>query len=299
MDPTAPKPPQTPWVDNTPPPSSPSVPTLPSNAAPTPTPVGPPPPPFPTTPSTPPPTSTVITGNSGSGGKSRGFTFFIMISVLLLLGIWGYVGYLYYQNQGLGGSDTAAPENVQTPSPTPTIDPSEIQITNGDVSRVTPFGETQTLVKKDQYPGTGITGFVRVVVSPDISKLCFESIPPATTPALYVSNIDGSSVVEVAKDRNSCTWINETTIAYVNAAVGSPKVDIYRYDLNAKTEVNVTEATNTATEIRRYTIDELSGNILNCKYDVVNASGRMLSSSSCTVNTSTWEVSDATPTDEE
>src|SRR6266542_4234523 len=33
--------------------------------------------------------------------KGGGFSIFVILSILLLLGVWGFVGYLYYQNQTL------------------------------------------------------------------------------------------------------------------------------------------------------------------------------------------------------
>lgn len=293
MDPTIPKPaantvPTTsqPWIDNAPPAPDNSEKTVVTPSAPTP--VGPPPPPFPTTP---PPSNSVMGNPMAANKKPKGFIIFVTVGILLLIGIWGYVGYLYFQNSSTP-SRANVPTVTQAPSPTPELDPSEIQIVNGDVVRVTSFGETQTLVKKDQYQGTGITGFARVNVSPDKTKMCFESIPPAIDPALYIAKIDGSSVEEVAKNHTNCTWVDKNYIVSLNAPVGTQKKDLYSYSVTDKKLVNLTETLHTNTQFRQYSLGELSGNSLSCKYDIVNASGKKLSSNNCTVDTSNWTITD-------
>lgn len=246
--------------------------------------------PAPSAPVPPPPS-----GISFPQKKSKGFAIFVVISILILLAIWGVVGYLYYQNNFMGTSKDNESRNV-SPSPEVQISPNEIQISNGNVARVTSFGETQILIKKEDYPGTGITGFAKVVVSPNLKQFCFESIAPAIQPAMYVANVDGSEPTEIGTDKNTCTWAPDSkNIFYVNAPLSGKSINIFQYDLGTKLEKNLTESTTTASEIRQYTITGISGETLKCSYDVVNASGVKLSASNCTIDTKTGEVSTTGP----
>jgi hypothetical protein len=254
-------------------------------------------PPFPTNPITnmPPPTVPPpnIVSEPPPTQKSKRFTFFVVFSIVILIAIWGVVGYLYYQNKNTEGETSEEIQNTSDITPTPGFSASEIQISNGNVSRITSFGETQTLVNKEDHPNTGITGFARVVVSPDNTLLCFESIAPATAPALYVSNIDGSNISEVARDRNTCTWaLDSKNIYYVNAPLGQQAINILHYSLDTKIEKNLTESKHTESQIRQYEISGASDTSILCRYDVINASGSKLSESNCEINTQTGEVSD-------
>ena len=92
------------------------------------------------------------------------------------------------QNQKIKKGETS--ENINsnltpTSTPTPSFSPDQVKIKNGSVVREIPGGETTILVDKENYDSTGITGFAKVVVSPDETKICFESWPPAPEHALY------------------------------------------------------------------------------------------------------------------
>jgi hypothetical protein len=260
------------------------------------------PPPMPTPPqpvlntpiAPPPPNEPVITGTPPVK-KSRGFSLFIILSVFVLLGIWGFVGYLYYQNKIMDTPEETA-EITETPAPSEQFSPQEIQISNGSIARVTTFGETQILVKKEDYPGTGITGFARVVVAPDNSKFCFESISPALTPAVYIANVDGTGVFEVARDRHTCTWAPDSkSVFYVNAPLAEKAVNIFEYPLDTKIEKNITESTNTPDAIRQYAITGILGDKLACTYDVVDSTGKKLSASNCSIILETDQLVEDTP----
>jgi hypothetical protein len=247
------------------------------------------------TPSSPPPPAVATTPVVGFPQKKKmsGFSLFVILSIILLLGVWGVVGYLYYQNQKLPAEKEATPiAQVQTPSPTPELDPSQIQISNGSIVRVLSSGESKTLVGKESYPTTGITGFAKVVVSPDKTRLCFEALPPATEPALYLSNVDGSDTALVEKNRNTCTWLSDSThILYLNAPIGTKAVDVYTYDINTKTEVNQTKEMQTATRFRQYAVSQ-TDTIIECQYSIVNASGNKLSTGTCQIDSQTGTVTD-------
>ncbi len=245
-------------------------------------------------PASPPPiaNATPVVGFPQKRGVSK-FSLFVIFSILLLLVVWGVVGYLYYQNSTLKQPKQETPvAQVETPSPTPELNPAEIQITNGSITRVFSSGETKTLINKEDYVTTGITGFARVTVSPDKTKLCFESLPPATEPALYVSNVDGTDVALVEKNRNTCSWLPDSMhVIYLNAPIGTKAVNVYTYDINAKAETNQTATTQTSSRFRQYALSQ-SGQTLECQYSIVNSAGNKLSSGTCQVDLQTGAVSD-------
>src|SRR3989304_5022143 len=116
-------------------------------------------------------------------------------------------------------------------------------------SKQTPFLES-----------SGITGFARVVVSPDNQKICFESWPPAPEPAMYIANIDGSEIVEVNPNRQSCLWKSDTKgVFYINTTSTTSPVNIFYFDLASQEETNVTAESVTEGTVRRYKIVGLSG----------------------------------------
>jgi hypothetical protein len=242
----------------------------------------------------PPPTQSVVTSMPPTK-KPKGFSIFVILSIVVLIAIWAVVGYLYYQNRDIEDSEKQELEDVSpSNAPVSEFSPNEIQISNGNIARVTSFGETQTLIKKEDYPGTGITGFVRVSVSPDNSKICFESIAPAIAPGMYISNVDGSEPFEVEKDRNTCTWSPDSkNVFYINAPLGQQAINIFQYSLETRTEKNLTESKNTETEIRQHTITGTSSDRISCHYDIVDTTGKKLSESTCEIDTQTGEVSDS------
>jgi hypothetical protein len=277
-------------------------PIVPPQGAPAPTPVPQPLPPMPApqTPIPPQPpipeapqgAQSVITGGSSKKGIG-GFGIFVIISIIILLAVWGVVAYLFIGNKTKDTTDT---ENQTVTQLTPTevpFNPNEIQISNGDVARMTSVGETKILIKKEEYPSSGLIGFAHVAVSPDNTKMCFESIPPATDPTIYISNIDGTNAEQVVKNKHTCTWSPDNNfLFYVNDTLGNKQIDIFAYSLTSKEERNLTEKTSTKTEIRQYTIVSVTGSTLACKYDVVNASGKKTSSSDCSIDLVSGEVTD-------
>lgn len=284
-----------PTVPNPSTPNQPSDWVEPGHPVQNPEPIATPPPPSSLPPSQPLPipNSVPVVGFPQKKGIS-GFSIFVVVSILLLLGVWGVVGYLYYQNKTLAQKKEETPiAQVATPSPTPELNPAEIQIANGSISWIMSSGETKTLVKKEDYPTTGITGFAKVAVSPDKKKLCFEALAPATEPALYVSDIDGTNVSIVEKNRNTCTWLSDSNhILYLNAPIGTKAMDVYTYDLSAKVETNQTKDTQTATRFRQYAVSQ-SADTLECQYSIVNSTGSKLTSGICNIDSQTGVVTDS------
>jgi hypothetical protein len=237
--------------------------------------------------------NSIISGGSEKK-KLGGFGLFVIIAIVILLSIWGFVAYLYFGNKNKSETDSANQTITEVSPTTPPFNPNEIQISNGDISRLSSVGESLTLVKKEDYPGSSLIGFSHVAVSPDNTRLCFESIPPASDPTLYMSSVDGTNVETVVKNKHTCTWSPDNNfLFYVNDTLGNKQIDIYAYSLTSKEERNLTEKTSTKTEIRQYTIGSVDGSTLNCSYDIVNISGKKISSSNCAIDLVSGEVTDA------
>ena len=282
----------------------------------------PPPPPSPTTPSTPPPTSPEPGPQPGTSikpepsqpttpvppgpevttpkeEKSGPPIYFIVLVVLILL-VWGGVGYLYYTNQQLkqGESQTSQPQVSQdtlSPAPSPSFNAEDIEIINGSVYQTT-GGENTPLVNKDDYPGTGIAGFATVTVSPNNSLMCFAALPPALKPALYYSSIDGIGVTQVGTSYKKCTWSNDSSmIAYINDAAADVAVDIYKYELATDVETNLTNVSTTSAVFRRYEIDSWSNDDTKilCNYQEIDPSAPSSEVlGNCEIDVKTSEVTD-------
>ena len=151
--------------------------------------------------------------------------------------------------------------------------PEQIQIINGNVERVLPFGESNILIDKNDFPTTGITGFSRVVVSPDESRMCFESLPPAPEPELYVSGTDGVNVFRVAANAANCHFGPlGNRLFYNNLPVGNTQGDIYSYNLNTQQIVNLTADLVESENVKVYRLEGVAheSNKLICTYQEVD-----------------------------
>jgi hypothetical protein len=120
-------------------------------------------------------------------GKS-GFRTFVIIGIVIILLIYGFVTYEYIQNKNLKNT---ASSNIITNSdeniPTPSFDSKNIAIENGSIVYKT--GDLSKISCRQEFVSYNRNNrFSRVVVSPDNQKLCFESVPPSTKPALFVSD---------------------------------------------------------------------------------------------------------------
>src|SRR3989344_30728 len=238
---------------------------------------------------------TILQSTKGSVGKKggSGFKIFVIIALLIIAGIYSVVGYLYFNNQKLKAGSSSN-ETTETPSvsPTPAFSADQIKIKNGSVVREIPGGDATTLVAKGDYESTGITGFARVVVSPDNQKICFESWPPAPEPAMYIANIDGSEIVEVNPNRQSCLWKSDTKcVFYINTTSTTSPVNIFYFDLASQEETNVTAESVTEGTVRRYKIVGLSGDggKVICTYENLGSDSPS-AEGECEINVNTLQV---------
>ena len=204
--------------------------------------------------------------------KGRGFSVFVFLGVLLILAVWGIVGYLYFQNQKMKAPSEPTNTATTLPSstPTPSFAKDQVKIKNGSVVREIPGSDTQTLINKEDFNSTGITGFARVLVSPDDSKLCFESWPPAPEPALYFANINGSGVVEVSPNRQNCMWSSDSKkLFYLNSSSAGSATNIYMYTLELSEEEELTSSSVQTSVTRRFELVGLSADETKviCSYE--------------------------------
>lgn len=185
-------------------------------------------------------TTASVTIESKPAGS--GFKNFVIFGILLIIVIYGIVAYLYYKNTNLKEVVTGIKEiQISTPTPTPTFNPENVVIENGSVVYKHSDNKKHILVDKNSFPTTGITGFARVLVSPNEKLICFESIPPATKPSLIVADITGSNSKVIGANKSNCLWTKPSNqIIYSGKETGLGNVNIYIYDLNSSTEQNLT-----------------------------------------------------------
>ena len=195
-----------------------------------------------------------------------------------MLAVWSGVAYLFFQNKNIKDDNQGEvqEENLPQPTPTPEFTPDQIKIKSGNIVREKPDGETTVLVDKGNYKTTGITGFLKIVVSPDNEKICFESWSPAPQPALYVADVDGQNVVEVSPNRQNCLWSKDSqSVYYVNISSNSSPTNIFSYNLSENAEKDLTGDAVPAGMVRRYEIVGLSadGSKLICKFENIGEGG--------------------------
>ena len=215
--------------------------------------------------------SAQFTGVSKKSGS--GFKFFVIFSIIVIVVIYAGVAYLYSQNQKLkNGSENTDAQLTPTLTPTPAFSPDQIKVKNGSVVREIPQGEVIVLIDKEKYESTGITGFAKVAVSPDETKICFESWPPAPEPALYVATITGFDIEEVSPNRQNCVWTQDSNrIIYVNSSSKTTPANIFLYSLEDNVETNLTKDSVPEGSVRRYEIVGFSadGGKIICTYEDV------------------------------
>lgn len=237
----------------------------------------------------------IIGPHSNSNG-GNGFKIFVIIGIVIILAVWGGVGYLYLKNKNAkneSSSDYQTQEEIVEATPTPEFTPDQIKIKNGSVVRERPGGETNVLVDKKEYPSTGITGFLKVNVSPDEAHLCFESWSPAPDPALYISDVSGQNVVEVSANRQNCLWSNDSkNIYYTNTSTKTSPVNIFSYNLENALETDLTSVSVPSGVVRRFEIVGLSadGSKIICKYENLGGAAATETMSECEVNLETGTV---------
>lgn len=219
--------------------------------------------------------SASVTIEEKKGSKS--WKFFVLLSIIIILVIYGAIAYLYFGNQKLKKNSSESSEVItpaeETVTPTPSFSPNQIKILNGNVIRVV-SSSADILVNKNDIESTGITGFSSVTVSPDNNNLCIESWSPSPKPALYISGVDGSSLTEVSSNKIGCTWSPDSkSVFYTNSASDINSTDIYAYFIDSDTEVNLTRTSVTHSATRRFSIVGFSADEskLICSYEDVGS----------------------------
>lgn len=228
--------------------------------------------------------------------KKSGFKTFVIIGILIIVIVYSAVLYLYFQNKNgkIGSFKLPMPTKkmvTSTLTPTQSIDPDNIKIIDGNIVFQDRSNQTKILVNKTDYPGSGITGFIKVTISPDKLNMCFETWPPAIEPALYLSTINGSGIIEVNKNRKNCLWTKDgKNILYVNSVKIDSGTNIYRYSLVKKEEEDLTPEKEESTDRVNYSILGLSADgenvICNFEYPDSKKTGGQ-----CEINLSTLEMS--------
>lgn len=216
----------------------------------------------------------------------------IALVILILLGIWGFVGYTYYQNQQIKEEESQE-DNQIAPIATPTEAPItySYEIENGNIVKMSSLGESELLIDKENYEGTGITGFSYVSTSPDDTYLCFWSLPPALDPALYLGSSDGNTVNEIRKKVKECIWSPDSTkIAYVDDVAEGEASSVYFYDIATGEEVDITEEATATAMLARYTLIKWQDeDTISCSYEELEEATASASTNACSIN-----VQDAT-----
>ena len=250
----------------------------------------------PVNPQNPPPGEVITSSSVTVGSKNNGskFSIFVIIGIIVILLIYAGVAYLYFQNQKLKNTAQGNENNTVSDdliSPTPTFSSEFVKIVNGNVVYEDPNSEARVLVNKDSFSSTGITGFAKTAVSPDNSKICFESWPPAPTLAIFLANSDGSSVSEVSRNMKNCLWTSDSNkILYINISGIDSISNIYLYTIETKEERNLTAESQLQNEKIRFEIVGLSGdpNKLICKFENL---GDDSNSGQCEIDLTTFEIS--------
>jgi len=223
-------------------------------------------------------------------GEKKTFPFnkiIIALVILILLGIWGFVGYTYFQNKQLKENEKKEDNQIAaivTPTQTPITYNFEIE--NGNVVKMSSLGESELIIDKDNYEGTGITGFSYVQASADKDYLCFWSLPPALDPALYLGTLDGLTVTEIRKKVRECIWSPDSRkIAYVDDVSEDEVSSIYFYDIATQEEVNITNEATDEASLRRYNLvgwdDEET---ISCTYENLEVATSSASKNTCKIN---------------
>jgi len=200
-------------------------------------------------------------------GKTSLFPVFMGIMILITIIILAGVGYLYFRNANLKREIQNSVVDVITPVEPP-FTAEQIQIVDGNVVDVRPFGKSKVLVDKSNYVETGIAGFAKVKVSPDSSLICFESYPPSPQPALFFSEINGNGVTKIADNAKDCIFLPDSKrIIYSDFANVTNKADIYLYNSVSKEIVNLSKDYEGVTD-GHFVIEGISedGMTIDCRY---------------------------------
>jgi len=235
------------------------------------------------------PASVTITPN-----KKSKFGVFVIVGIFIIALIYGLVAYIYFQNQNIktgNNNNQTASKNILPLTPTPPFLVENIKIVNGNIVYKADNSDDKILINKESYPGSGIIGFLKLTISADKTKICFESWSPAPKPAIYVSNIDGSNSSELNQNRKNCIWSPDSKkVLYVNITAPNNQTDIYVYDLDNKEEKNLTLNNSDNSGKKKFDIVGLSAdaNTLICNYEYLDTKK---TGGQCEINLSTYEIS--------
>ncbi|MCX7928862.1 MAG: hypothetical protein N2558_04240 [Patescibacteria group bacterium] len=236
-----------------------------------------------------------ITSTNKSGQNKLEF-FIIGFTVLVAIVFWIIVCYLYLNNrnlkenivklQNLNNSTISRKQSEKLVTPLS----EQISIAGGNIVRKNDKGELTILINKNDYPLTGIIGFLQVSVSYDNNLMCFESRSPAKKPALYIANVDGQNAVEVSHEKVNCLWAKSSkAIFYTDTPIFINPVDIYMYDIATKTETNLTKLLNSGfnQSIKQYQLISISDDgIIYCSFKEFNKQGEEINSKNCKIDMS-------------
>lgn len=132
----------------------------------------------------------------------------------------------------------------------PSIKPeSELKIMDGSIYRFKPDGEKEIIIDKKDL--AKVEKIISAKISPDKDKICFigESMIPLW---LYVADIDGSNINEIAVAKN-CVWSSSgNMISYNEHNTDVSPVDVYTYNINTGKKKNLTEEVQQQDNIRIY-----------------------------------------------
>jgi len=183
--------------------------------------------------------------------KKKGFIdyFIYFVSAVAFL-VWVAVIALYFQNKE---SKETVEKVAEVASPTVTLIPEKkynITTKNGNVININENGDEEVVVNKGDYESTGISGFIKVSVSPNKKKLCFESWPPSPQPAIYISDIEGAEVSKINANMRNCYWSGDSSkLVYNDVKSEKEATNLFIYDIDSASETLLT--VHTATESAR------------------------------------------------
>lgn len=181
----------------------------------------------------------------------------IGITALVLL-LLGATGFFVYQNYRVKKQTSKAqPTPAKFPSPAPKKPSEEIKIIDGNICQVTAPNEIKILVDKNDYQSESISGFDKVIISPDGTKMCFLGYSPVPV-WLYYSNIDGSNVFKAGIGEN-CVWSPDSQkIAFNNHVTDISPIDVLVVDTDSDKVENLTKEVAPEGFIRYYGIPQWS-----------------------------------------
>lgn len=161
--------------------------------------------------------------------------------------------------------------------------PVDVKIENGNV-----VVDDQVVIDKNDYPDTGIAGFMHADSSTDGDHICFESWPPSLNPTLYIANDSGFEVLAIGVDFRNCTWIDGSRLVFEKRPVGITAADLFIYNLEDETQTNLTQGKAEEGFTRQYKIMGLSEDrqTLECEFNEVSIINGSKATGKCQINLS-------------